>query len=87
MERAARSPQAELYARPEFAPLREMLVSREPLPAHNLDHPYFARRTSRSMLIDEMEALWAPIADHDDWSAFNTAMAEIEQMRQAYAPA
>jgi hypothetical protein len=24
------------------------------------------------MLIDEMEALWAPIAEHDDWSAFHT---------------
>jgi uncharacterized protein YdiU (UPF0061 family) len=87
VERAARSPQAELYARAEFAPLREMLVSREPLAAHNLDHPYFARRTPRSMLIDEMEALWAPIAERDDWSAFHAAMAEIEQMRQAYAPA
>ena len=37
------------------------------------------------MLIDEMEALWAPIAESDDWSAFNAALGEIEEMRQAYA--
>jgi hypothetical protein len=36
------------------------------------------------MLIDEMEALWAPIAEADDWSAFTSALAEIEQMRAAY---
>ncbi|HQZ11394.1 MAG TPA: YdiU family protein [Devosia sp.] len=86
-ERAARSPSAALYADERFASLREMLVSREPLSTHNLDHPYFAREKPRSMLIDEMEAIWAPIAERDDWSAFHTAMDEIEQMRQAYAPA
>jgi len=36
------------------------------------------------MLIEEMEAFWAPIADHDDWSAFDQALAEIEEMRDAY---
>jgi len=37
------------------------------------------------MLIDEMEALWAPIAERDDWSDFHRVLGEIEQMRQAYA--
>jgi hypothetical protein len=37
------------------------------------------------MLIDEMEALWAPIAERDDWSDFHRALGEIEDMRQAYA--
>ena len=36
------------------------------------------------MLIDEMEALWAPIAEGDDWSEFHRVVGEIEQMRQAY---
>ena len=44
--------------------------AREPTPHHNLDHPYFARERPRSMLIDEMEATWAPIAERDDWSLF-----------------
>jgi len=33
-----------------------------------------------------MEALWAPIAEADDWTAFNEALGEIEHLRQAYAP-
>jgi hypothetical protein len=37
------------------------------------------------MLIEEMEALWAPIAESDDWSAFTAALTEIEDMRLAYA--
>ena len=37
------------------------------------------------MLIDEVEALWAPIAERDDWSALHRVLGEIEEMRQAYA--
>jgi hypothetical protein len=37
------------------------------------------------MLIDEMEALWAPIAESDDWGPVQLALEEIEEMRQAYA--
>ncbi len=37
------------------------------------------------MLIDEMEALWAPIAESDDWSEFHRVLGEIDEMRQAYA--
>jgi hypothetical protein len=37
------------------------------------------------MLIDEMEAIWAPIAESDDWTAFHAALEEIELMRAAYA--
>ena len=39
------------------------------------------------MLIDEMEAIWAPIAERDDWSALYAALDEIEEMRQAYSAA
>lgn len=87
LERAARSPSSAHYASAAFAQLREMLVSRRPSPQHNLDHPYFARQTPRSMLIDEMEAIWAPIAERDDWTLFHAALAEIDAMRHAYAPA
>ena len=37
------------------------------------------------MLIDEMEAIWAPIAEADDWSACEAALHEIGEMRAAYA--
>ena len=84
-ERTARSPVAAAYAGESFAPLRAVLEPYEAAPSVNLDHPYFARETPRTMLIDEMEALWAPIAERDDWSALHHALAEIEEMRQAYA--
>ena len=36
------------------------------------------------MLIDEVEAIWKPIADSDDWSVFHAKLADIDQMRKAY---
>ncbi len=36
------------------------------------------------MLIDEVEAIWAPIAEHDDWSLFTAKLAAIEAMADAY---
>jgi len=84
-ERAERSPVAAAYADAAFAPVREAFAARAPLATANLGHPYFARERPRTMLIAEMEALWAPIVEHDDWSALNAALDEIETMRQACA--
>ena len=83
--RASESPFAEAYRSEAFTPIRQAFADYAPASSVNLDHPYFARRAPRTMLIEEMEGLWAPIAEHDDWSAFNAALAEIEEMRQAYA--
>ena len=83
-ERAARSPSAEFYASEAFRPIADALEAYHPTPDVNLDHPYFARRTPRTMLIDEVEAIWAPIADADDWSGLARALAEIAEMRDAY---
>ncbi|MEQ1900072.1 MAG: protein adenylyltransferase SelO family protein [Devosia sp.] len=82
--RATLSPAAEAYASELFFPLRGLFEFYSPTSSANLDHPYFARRLPRSMLIDEMEAIWAPIAESDDWSALAVALAEIEEMREAY---
>ncbi len=82
--RAARSPSAMHYDSEAFAPLRDMLQARRPTAAANLGHAYFARTTPRTMLIEEMEALWAPITEHDDWSTFRAVLAEIDEMRDAY---
>ena len=49
------------------------------------DHPYFASERPCTMLIEEVEALWAPIAERDDWSAFAAKLADIEAMGEAYA--
>ena len=78
-ERAATSPAAEHYASPNFAPLQSLIEQHGPAPGANLDHPYFARQRPRTMLIEEVEALWAPIAEADDWGPLERALAEIEE--------
>ncbi|MEO0319641.1 MAG: YdiU family protein [Pseudomonadota bacterium] len=83
--RASDSPQAQLYARPDFAPIREVLLHGKPLAASTRAHAYFNRPTPVTLLIDEVEALWAPIADNDDWTAFEKKIADIRLMGEALA--
>ncbi|WP_156458183.1 protein adenylyltransferase SelO [Devosia epidermidihirudinis] len=83
-ERAAGSPSAALYASELFRSVANGLEHYGPADEVNLGHPYFARRSPRTMLIDEVEAIWAPIAEADDWSLFHATLAEIAEMRQAY---
>jgi serine/tyrosine/threonine adenylyltransferase len=85
--RAMRSPAAEHYRGTAFEVLSGLLSVHPTAADANLDHPYFARETPRTMLIDEMEALWAPIAERDDWAPLHAALDEIEEMRQAYSAA
>jgi uncharacterized protein YdiU (UPF0061 family) len=83
-ERAARSPSSDLYASEAFRPVADALEPYQPSVDVNLEHPYFARTTPRTMLIDEVEAIWAPIAERDDWGLFHATLNEIAQMRDAY---
>jgi len=83
-ERAARSPWAHYYATEAFRPLADALEAYQPTATVNLHHAYFARKTPRTMLIDEVEAIWAPIAAADDWTLFQSTLAEIAVMRDAY---
>jgi uncharacterized protein YdiU (UPF0061 family) len=83
-ERAAHSPSAELYATEAFRPVAAGLEQFAASNDVNLDHPYFARQQPRTMLIEEMEAIWAPIAERDDWASFASTLSEIAQMRDAY---
>ncbi|HEY4202047.1 MAG TPA: YdiU family protein [Devosiaceae bacterium] len=84
-ERAARSPAADFYASPAFAPIAERLKALAPAPGLNLDHGYFARPRPATLLVDEVEALWEPIAERDDWGLFAAKLDEITGMREAYA--
>ncbi len=86
MQRAADGRYAEAYATEGFRPLAAALEAHDPVPGLDLGHAYFARSEPRTMLIDEMEAVWAPIAERDDWSALAAVLDEIEVMRDAYAP-
>ncbi len=46
---------------------------------------WFARPAPPTLLIEEVEALWAPIAEQDDWAAFHAKLEAIDAMRQAYS--
>lgn len=47
-------------------------------PRPDFDVAYFGDQPVCSMLIEEVEAIWAPIAERDDWSALN---AKVDQIR------
>ncbi|KAB1070463.1 protein adenylyltransferase SelO [Methylobacterium planeticum] len=87
LERAGRSPSAALYASEVFVPVREALATLQPAPRIRLDHPYFQAAAPCTMLIDEVEAIWAPIAEADDWSRFRDKLAAIDAMAEAYGTA
>ncbi|GHA20769.1 UPF0061 protein [Devosia pacifica] len=84
-KRAAESPAHEHYATEAFRPVADALENFTPVADLNLDHDYFARQTPRTMLIEDVEAIWAPIADSDDWRLFTQTLEQIAEMRQAYA--
>ena len=82
--RAMASPQAQRYAEAAFTPIREGLEARtnSDAPAR-LVHAYFQRPTPTSLAIDEVETLWAPIAERDDWSPFEAKLNAIGELREA----
>ncbi|HRE43220.1 MAG TPA: YdiU family protein [Terricaulis sp.] len=82
--RADGSPNAAFYAREDFAAIRDGLAQRtKSSAAEFLAHPYWAQARPASLVIDEVEALWAPIAERDDWAPFESKLAEIDNMKQA----
>ncbi len=86
-ERAAASPQAQLYADAAFTPIRAAMETRTGSNgAAFLRHPYFQRAAPVTMLIDEVEGLWAPIAERDDWSLFEAKLRDVALMRDAFGP-
>ncbi|WDI32831.1 YdiU family protein [Hyphococcus flavus] len=83
-DRASQSPAGELYEQEKFADLKARLMSLSPAKPERLEHQYFQGRKPCTMLIDEVEAIWALIAENDDWSRFEEKLKAIAQMRDAY---
>ncbi len=83
--RAANSPSKDFYANPAFAPVRDALKDFAPRNGVDPNHAYFTNPTTCSMLIEEVEAIWKPIAENDDWSVFHAKLKAIDEMREAYA--
>ncbi|PZQ61012.1 MAG: YdiU family protein [Phenylobacterium zucineum] len=82
--RALSGPRASLYAEAPFAAFRERLATYQADRPERLDHAWFAQAEPEELLYDQIEAIWAPIAEADDWSAFHAKLASIETARQAW---
>ena len=77
-----RRPDAQgLYAAEAFTQLAEALAGYTPRQAFS--HAYWAGHAPCSMHIEEVEAIWAPIAERDDWSALYAKVEAIRAMGDA----
>lgn len=81
--RAMAGPHARDFEAASFSKIRARLLDFEPAAPERLKHAYFRRVAPCTMLIDEVEALWAKIAEDDDWSALDAKLADITEMREA----
>jgi uncharacterized protein YdiU (UPF0061 family) len=64
--------------------LGEALAAYQPVQG---DHPYWTDDLAQTLVIDDVEAIWAQIAEHDDWGAFHAKVAAIRRMGAAHGPA
>ena len=46
-------------------------------------HPYWEESAPQAMLIGEVEAIWAAIAERDDWGPLHAKLAALERMGDA----
>jgi uncharacterized protein YdiU (UPF0061 family) len=75
------SPADPVYAAPHFAAFVEAIGRFAP--ARSTEHPYWSDAAPCSMHIAEVEAIWARIAEEDDWSALENKVAAIRRMGAA----
>ncbi|WP_413557210.1 protein adenylyltransferase SelO family protein [Bdellovibrio sp. HCB209] len=83
-DRLLRSVQSEVYKHPTFEILKKNLEFYEVLDEKKAEHPYFENTQCCSLLIDELESIWSPIADRDDWTLFENKLAQIRSIKGIY---
>ena len=81
--RARAGPRAEVYAGPAFEAFRAALDGYEADRPERLQAAYFQRPEPEELLYDEIERIWAAIADRDDWAPFHAKIAAIGEARDA----
>jgi len=82
--RALASVRGDIYQDDGFREFRRLLAGFTPDRPQRLGDPYFARAEPEELLYDQIEALWAQIAEADDWSGFTAKLAGIEAARLAW---
>lgn len=78
------SPQKDLYAGDAFENFKTLLSAYEIADLAKMAHPYFTNSIPCSLLIEEIEAIWKPIAEEDDWGFFYKKIEEIRSFRGIY---
>ncbi|MEL0142858.1 MAG: hypothetical protein VW893_07135, partial [Alphaproteobacteria bacterium] len=66
-----------------WVPLLDILSGAHLVRPNALQHPHFKLTEAVSLTIDEVEALWAPIAAADDWQPLVEKITAIRTMRAA----
>ncbi len=82
--RALKGVRGDLYWASAFEGFRDLLARFTPDRPERLADPYFARCEPEELLIDEIEAIWAAVAERNDWSAFEAKLTSIEAARLAW---
>lgn len=82
--RALAGPRAGLYDTEAFRAFRGLLGDYAPDRPERLADPVFQRAEPEELLIEEVESLWSPIADQDDWAPLYAKLGRIEDARKAY---
>lgn len=82
--RLEKSPSAEFYRSEIFADVLKAI--RGTAPASGISrHAYFNGAGPVTMLVEDVEALWAAIDKNDDWTPLERKIGEIRSMGDAYA--
>ena len=77
--RGGRDPGEDRYPSKAFRALAAALQGRE----RPIAHAYWSDREPCSMHIEEVEAIWAAIAERDDWGPFDAKIAAVRRMGEA----
>ena len=83
-DRARGGPAGALYAGAAFAAFHGALGAYGQAAPGRLADAYFSGAAPCTMLIEDVERVWAPIAAADDWSLFGRKLEEIGAMGRAY---
>jgi uncharacterized protein YdiU (UPF0061 family) len=79
--RGGRDPGADRYPSDPFRSLAKALEGRE----RPVTHAFWSDPEPCSMHIEEVEAIWSAITEHDDWAPLNAKIAAIRRMGEAMA--
>ena len=83
--RALSGPFATAYTGESFTAFRHALADRAPTNPQSLNDPYFHGSGPTTMHIDEVERVWAAIAERDDWAPLQQKIADVRALGSLYA--